>query len=71
MSKVKIDKGIPIPRGKGKFSIYPWHAIEVSDSFLLNSVGASGLASLASKRYAPKKFICRKTPEGIRVWRIA
>lgn len=73
---IQIDKDIPLPssRGRGnRHSKYPWRELEVGDSFLHECleqrlVGAQA-ASVA--RRLGHKYATRKTPEGIRVWRIA
>lgn len=75
MTNIKIDKNIPIPpsklgEGGGK---YPWSEMEVGDSFLWPSEKqqkqASALA-VATGRRLNKRFATRKTPEGVRVWRV-
>jgi len=72
---MEIDKNIPIPQAMNKAK-YPWRKMEVGDSFLFskksdlkNLKHASSLAGAASRRMGIK-FSCRKTNEGIRVWRI-
>lgn len=67
MSEIKIEKDIPIPKNRRKQK-YPWHDMEVGDSFLIQrntlSMGA------VNDRYSPKKFIARKVENGVRIWRI-
>lgn len=68
---IQIDKNIPVPFHATK---YPWMEMEVSDSFLLpagKEKTAGSFATQANKRYAPRKFVVRKTEEGYRCWRIA
>jgi len=78
MSEIKIDKGVPMPdrseaSNAGRSMVYPWKEMEIGDSFLLKSdvKTASRQCWAAAKRYAPRRFASRKTPEGYRVWRIA
>lgn len=70
MTKVKIEKGIPMPdtseHGNTK---YPFHELEIGDSFLCNSRWSHQLCSDRSRN--GKKFIARKQPDGrYRIWRI-
>ena len=75
--KYKIEKNIPIP---GKGAGYPFDEMEVGDSFLdKKSKGTSNVhgsikcwrTSRKNTEKADWKFITRKVPEGVRVWRIA
>lgn len=79
---LKIDKNIAVPSSLARTSVYPFGSMNIGDSFLLQEdvPGRSGLpvneAKLrgASWRYGDKhgkKFTVRKTPDGIRCWRIA
>jgi hypothetical protein len=74
---ISVEKGIPVPRirGGGRPVKYPVAAMDVGDSFLFPGStkpnSASAYARVASARYAPKKFTTRKTPDGMRCWRIA
>lgn len=64
---VKIDKGIPIPVLYGKnHTKYPWHEMEVGDSFLCEASNAHSCVNQANRAYAPKKFMARSR----RIWRI-
>lgn len=77
---IEIEKGVPLPRysktGKGHGCKYPWHEMEVGDSFLvpdypLDKRGhATPIASAATQRYRPKRFIQRSTARGLRIWRV-
>lgn len=80
-SLFRIDKNLPIPNptGQGRHSIYPFARMEVGDSFLVPPSmcpprtglnGARRSVSMYAKRHGTK-FTCRKTPDGLRVWRIA
>ena len=72
MTKITIDKDVPIPEKKSKPRKYPWADMEVGDSFEmpLSTKTASAQASYAGVRYG-MKFTCRKTgPNTTRIWRI-
>ncbi len=73
IEKVKIDKGIEIPKPSDTFTKYPWHDMKIGDSFIAqpDSPRTLSLAGGASRRYAPKRFVSRKEGENRRVWRIA
>jgi hypothetical protein len=68
-----IERGIPItpqPRATVK---YPWHEMEIGDSFLMegkDTKTASANASATGSRIG-KKFSCRKVDGGVRVWRLS
>ncbi|HJW82448.1 MAG TPA: hypothetical protein VJ396_09410 [Acidiferrobacterales bacterium] len=49
---------------------FPWRTMEIGDSFLANTPHIRTSAHAMGKYYG-KKFSVRKTPEGLRVWRIA
>lgn len=69
---VEIDKGIPIPpRTFGRPAVYPFATMEVGDSFLYRGGMTTGCtaASVNGKRLG-RKFVTRKTPDGIRIWRV-
>lgn len=63
---VVIEKDIPIPKeGRSK---YPWHDMEIGDSFVIPKLSIS--TGAVNDRYKPKKFIARKHGNEYRVWRI-
>jgi hypothetical protein len=73
-----IEKGIEIPEGTmGRPKKYPWHTMEVNDSFLvplaehespkIKKVRASLHAISATHK--PKKFAIRIVEGGVRCWR--
>ena len=73
-AKIEIRKGVPMPprslHGNGK---YPWHEMEVTDSFLWHGktiASAQATANVASARYAPKKFKARMVDGQIAIWRV-
>ena len=71
---IKMDKNVLIPSRKAYKGRYPWPYMEVGDSHLKPAEFSDGyfraFASQAGKRLG-RKFSVRKTPEGLRVWRIA
>ena len=73
-SQIKVDKAVPIPLpayGPGRPPKYPFHSMEVGDSFLADELSA-GYVKVRASTYgagARKKFVTRKTAEGLRVWR--
>ena len=69
---VEIDRGIPVPCGNANI-VYPWLDMAIGDSFRLHAGVSQGWAhaSNATRKYAPRKFIARKTDECFRVWRVA
>ncbi len=71
---IKIEKSVPMPRGRT--NRYPWHDMEVGDSFQFPptqpAVNFHTNAAAATRRYAPKKFVARKVGDGTyRCWRTA
>lgn len=71
---IQVETGIPIPlpATSGR-RLYPWHELEVGQSFLAtggtkNSVAAG--ASAFGKKLG-RKFRTSKVQGGIRVWRTA
>lgn len=67
---VKIEKDIPMPSGSHG-SKYPWHLMEVGDSFIHTGRFGYEAARTGCQRYAPKVFKARVAPEGFRIWRVA
>lgn len=70
----KIEKNIPMPNKRS--AKYPWHDMEVGDSFLITDAGRTkagyfvNYSHWASKKNAPKKFAQRTEGQALRVWRI-
>lgn len=68
---VKIENGIPLSRDR--YNKYPWHQMNVGDSFLfpqnIKSANTYSVASNASKN--GKQFLTRSTPDGYRCWRVS
>lgn len=76
--KYPIEKGIEPPLGgsRTKQFKYPFHLMEVGDSFLIPCADEATeerayrrMAALYG-RHKPKRFKCRKVDGGVRVWRI-
>lgn len=71
--KIEIEKGIPLPSKTIKGKVYPWHDMEVGDSFLVKDKSVSnmsGVYSYIGKKYG-LKFAGRQLGPDVRVWRIA
>jgi hypothetical protein len=72
---IPIDRNIAIPRPIA--GVYPWHQLEVGDSFEVPAKDWAGTQSVRTccsamcKKYAPKKWQTKRTPVGIRVWRVS
>lgn len=65
---ITIDKNIAMPNGK-----FPFHLMEIGDSFLASAEYKGTVNSLASAigKAKGKKFTCRTQPDGtVRCWRI-
>jgi hypothetical protein len=71
---MKIDKNIPIPNSprKNANSEWPVANMQVGDSFKTNLAYKSALVgvSWANHTFPGRKYIARKTTEGVRVWRM-
>jgi len=78
---IRVQKGVPIPpvkpRGRNgglKYRRkYPWHEMEIGDSFNFPNPGESGKNAhnaviLASKN--GRRFVARQYDGGYRVWRV-
>ena len=71
--KIEIEKGIPLPATRrGPEPKYPLHEMVVGDSILIPNVKINTLSTMLSahKRKYGRKFVCRATEGGIRVWYI-
>lgn len=75
----RIERGVPLIKSvrRGKNCKYPWHDMEVGDSFVVPIDGSlkrplSTMSSLCmGHSQNGKQFQARQMPEGIRVWRTA
>ncbi len=75
---VPIDRGIPCPgvekrTGRPSFVAQIAAGMEVGDSVLAAKarIQPRALADWARKNNRPERFLVRKTPDGVRVWRTA
>lgn len=71
---VAIDRGVPLPsETRGAKAIYPFRDMQLGDSFLLPATVKypTQVCTTGNLRHSPKRFTCRKTAEGYRIWRIA
>lgn len=68
---IKLESHVPIPQDtRGRKALYPWKAMKVGDSFVIDISRKTGM--WASARLAGVKVTIR--PEGknqLRVWRVA
>lgn len=74
---IKIEKNIPAPQnhkrgGPGRKYLYPFHEMEVGDSFIAEKDSVCSSAIAFAKRNGGKvKFTTMRLPNGtFRVWRI-
>jgi hypothetical protein len=81
LTEFAIESGIPIPSNSsgGRPIKYPWAKMRVGDSFFVafanrHKTSLATIASVASKRLRPKRFIGRSCTcggvQGLRVWRV-
>lgn len=72
--EIKVEHDVPLPL-PFSLSRYPWREMQVGDSFLFpaNVINPYQCARVwSSSVVCPgRKYIARKTDEGIRCWRIA
>lgn len=74
MSKIKIEKNIPVPRDpETKSTKYPWRTMKVGDSFWINKSPSKmrHAANLFCRRNNIKyKWAARREKDGARIWRV-
>jgi hypothetical protein len=77
VSTYQLEVGVPIPRrARGRSgSKYPFHEMEVGQSFLADaetkaSTLRSAVGAYLKRSDAVGKFAVRVTDDGVRVWRI-
>lgn len=73
---MEVDKGVQIPKSSGGNSKYPWPEMSVGDSVFFEVDFFTGVTKqqVAAHKYGSyhgKKFMSRKQPGGVRIWRIA
>jgi hypothetical protein len=72
----KVEKNIPIQDTNRKPTGYPFKTMEVGDSFLVSKDLDSKVRCAATyysrraKTTKGKRFLVRRTPEGVRTWRV-
>lgn len=67
---IKIEKNIPFPKAKIGAG-YPWHEMEIGDSFLIAGKQHSSNQRITSNHNKNgKRFISRLVPGGTRIWRV-
>ena len=69
---INIDRQIPLPIQRcGPNQKYPWDTMRVGDSFLFaDGSKATALVSVRNRAHPETKFVTRKTPQGVRCWRV-
>lgn len=70
MSKFKLDKNMTLPDKK---TLYPFAEMAKGDSFLVRESDSYNRVRSAATTYGSrhgKKFSCRITKDGLRIWRI-
>ena len=77
MAKFLVEKGIKIPAkapSTGRNMLYPFRDMQKGSSFVVSSGPAAArarqAASTFSRRNPEFKFTSRKTPKGVRIWRV-
>ena len=69
VNKLEITNETPMPKMRNR---YPYESMEVGDSFLVDNISMQLVCNYnyrANKRL-DRKFIARRTDDGIRVWRV-
>lgn len=63
---------LPPLGGVGSKSKWPWHTLEVGQSFLAEGMPIQKMSALACKAAIRLnyKYSCRTTEDGTRVWRV-
>lgn len=69
---MNVDKEIPIPRKQRKHAKWPWHELEVGDSFLMpeKSINAATAHANTASKSTGHKYTCRTVEGGVRIWRV-
>ena len=70
----RIERDIPMPSLRNGYGIkYRWSEMEIGDSMLIGAKTIDGGRSMAHKasQSLGRKFECRRTKDGMRVWRTA
>ena len=72
--RIPGKSGIPVPPAKpGKPAKYPWLELKIGESFEVLGPACKSVGSQASHMgsYHGIRFVTRRIPGGIRVWRVA
>lgn len=74
--KIKIEKEVPLPAnsGRGRGRLYPFHDMEVGDSFLVKDkkIAVVCRSIMYFRRKHPEmQFTSRTIGNDVRVWRFA
>jgi hypothetical protein len=71
--RIGVDKDVAPRPTHSRLPKYPWHEMEIGDSFLVEDSGMHSIPSNASHTSSRtgRKFITQKVEAGIRVWRTA
>lgn len=67
---VKIEKGIPIPEGRGRATKWPWRDLAVGDSFLMRGKTIRSAGAGEAARRCGIRLLARTVEGGVRVWRV-
>lgn len=76
MSKIGIDKNVPIPTKADRTTKYPWADMEIGDSFFVpkankNTIASTSAAASVKYRHSYKTVeVVQGRTKGVRVWRI-
>ena len=74
-TKIRIDRGLPLPSARAVASKYPLRAMEVGDSFAVPADTPFGRIATAAFYFGKRnnrKYAVRTQPDGsLRCWRIA
>jgi hypothetical protein len=68
---IPLETQVPMPAQRS-FVRYPWRVMQVGESFLFppDVTNPSMRTAIANRRHPDKKFVTRKTPSGVRCWRV-
>lgn len=68
-----VDKSVPLPDKSGPSRKYPFHKMEVGDSFAYPAAERNSVSGAAwhAAKVLGRKFVTRKHGDGYRVWRVA
>jgi hypothetical protein len=71
MERIEIEKNIPAPTSLHPRQKYPFHEMDIGDSFWVASKSVrSAISSFVKHNKSDKVFVTRTERDGTRVWRI-